>query len=717
MPDTNPIALLKKFWWLALLVLLLMGGVLFLRFTALPGSPEGPPNATPIPFVPTSTAEYQGILRLTLSEPGIYALPWQDLARLGLQDVDPANLRLFNLGQPQPLWVSGTGEARTLYFYGHPLDTPYTAENVYFLTTAPNALPPFAPPTTAYTLANLPALHLEENTIYLPRAEAGRTWFWKTFTAPKTETLEFTLPAVSPGEAALRVTVFGNTEASAIDPDHHLRLSINGTLLTDHFWDGRGSQLIEQSFDAGLLVEGLNTLTLELPGDTGSLVETVLLDWVELDYPHPLLVDQGRARFHGTGANVDLSPFPAPPLVFDLTLTGDGAPVAVSPSENLQFPTTADHEYLAVAPDGFLTPLSIFPTELTPDLRKAQAAYIAIGPPDLLAALQPLLDHRAAQGLTPIAVPLYAIYDQFGGGAAHPEAIHHFLQYAVQNWPTPPQYVVLVGDSTYDPRGYQSSSEINRVPSFFRFTFYGGETVTDVAFAQMDNDNLPDLIMGRIPARTPAQVTTLVEKTLAYEQTPPPERSQHILAIADGQEASFTTDAETFLSYFPDSYTPVLLTPPKGDTTAAGQITSELEEGVLFMSYFGHGSIMMLGKDRIFSVEDGVALTNGDHLPVMINITCLAGLFTHPEAESLTEVMLWNPDGGAVAALAATSLTIPSDQAYLTKAFVEAFAQNPDATLGELFLAAQRMMPVENEGVREVLDTFLLFGDPALRLP
>ncbi|HNB55167.1 MAG TPA: C25 family cysteine peptidase, partial [Anaerolineales bacterium] len=433
--------------------------------------------------------------------------------------------------------------------------------------------------------------------------------------------------------------------------------------------------------------------------------------------PYPTDAKKGRARWPGTHEKIDLTAFSTPPYVFDLTLAENVSPVEITPLTALQYPTVPDHQYLAVAPNGFLTPLAIFPTQLTPDLRTAQADYIAIGPPDLLASLQPLLDHRASQGLAPLAVPLYAIYDQFSGGVAHPEAIRHFLQYATQNWATPPKYVVLVGDSSYDPLGNQYSSEINRVPSYFLYTFYGGETVTDVPFAQLDDDNLPDLVVGRIPARTPEQVATLIEKTLAYEQAPTSERSHHVLAIADGQETSFTTDAQTFLSYFPTDYTSILLAPPKGDTTAAGQITEILNEGVLFMSYFGHGSILMLGKDRIFSVEDGAALTNRDHLPIMINITCLAGLFTHPEAESLTEAMLWNPSGGSVAALAATSLTIPADQAFLTKAFVDALAQNPNATLGELFLTAQRLLPVENEGVREVLDTFLLFGDPALKLP
>lgn len=713
------LSLLKKYRWGILLLagLLLVGGLFFVfrPKTSAPASNIASQNPSATAFVPTSTASFEGILRLTVREPGIYALPWRDLASLGLQGVDPATLRLYNLGQPQTLWYSGTGDNLTLYFYGAPLSTSYTAENVYFLTTVSNQLPRFQI-ANPYPLNDALFLHLEQNLIYLPRTEPEHTWFWKTYTAPKTDAIEFTLPPHSSGEATLRVSVFSNTEASSLDPDHHLRLLFNDTPLSDETWDGRVSHQLSATFSTDLLREGTNTLTLDLPGDTGAVVETILLDWIELEYPHPLIAENDRIAFHGTGETLPLEGFTTPPRLFDLTLAGDGSAIEIAPLADSQAPTTPDHRYLAVGPDGFLTPLALFPAQLTPDLRTAAGDYLVIGPPDLLEPLQPLLDYRTAQGLTPLPIPLYAIYDQFGAGVAHPEAIRNFLQYAYANWATPPKYVLLVGDSTYDPLGYQSSPEINRVPSFFRFTYYGGETVSDIPFAQMDDDGLPDLIVGRIPARTPEQVATLVQKTLEYEQNPP-DTQNRILAVADGQEASFANDAQTFLNSFPGIYTPDLLAPPKGDTNAAGQITDALNDGVLFMSYFGHGSITMLGKDRIFSVEDGETLKNGANLPVMINITCLAGLFTHPDTESLTEVMLWNPNGGAVAALSATSLTTPGDQAYLTQAFVQALTDHPDATLGELLLAAQRQLPIENEGVREVMDTFLLFGDPALHLP
>jgi hypothetical protein len=113
---------------------------------------------------------------------------------------------------------------------------------------------------------------------------------------------------------------------------------------------------------------------------------------------------------------------------------------------------------------------------------------------------------------------------------------------------------------------------------------------------------------------------------------------------------------------------------------------------------------------------DVKSLNNRDHLPVVINMTCLTGLFIHPKVISLMETLLWREGGGAVAMLAPTSLTLPDSQSLLSNAVIDALMTNPRATLGENFLRAQRAIPASNTGAREVLLTFLLFGDPALRL-
>ncbi len=69
-----------------------------------------------------------------------------------------------------------------------------------------------------------------------------------------------------------------------------------------------------------------------------------------------------------------------------------------------------------------------------------------------------------------------------------------------------------------------------------------------------------------------------------------------------------------------------------------------------------------------------------------------------------------------MAVLAPTSLTLPADQSFLSEAFVKALLENPNPTLGQVHLRALNQVPVEAPGSRDVMQTFLLFGDPALRL-
>lgn len=114
--------------------------------------------------------------------------------------------------------------------------------------------------------------------------------------------------------------------------------------------------------------------------------------------------------------------------------------------------------------------------------------------------------------------------------------------------------------------------------------------------------------------------------------------------------------------------------------------------------------------------EDVNNLANITQLPVVINMTCLTGLFIHPKVISMMETLLWFNNGGAVAVLAPTSLTLASSQSVLSQAFIDTWMQRSEETLGDIFLKSQQMVPGNNEDAQEVLLTFLLFGDPALRV-
>jgi hypothetical protein len=661
----------------------------------------------------TTPASDASIVKLLIGEEGLVAL---NPAQLGWNGIDPAAVQVKQGGLVLPTWIDG----ETLRFYAPISPTRYMSETVFWLERGDQITAHISekPIDSLGHLARVDhytaALHLEENLVYAPQAAGGDHWFWAQLPAPITKTIPLTVTAVADGPAHLTIEVWSNTEAPT-EFDHAYRLLLNDQFLGEFAWDGQGPHTIQAEVPAGVLRAGGNTLTLRAPGVKDVVADITFLNRIIVRYPRAFAAQADRLVFESPGGVHSLSGFSGPIEVFDVT-----DPDRITRTRlqaNADFVGEPGRRYWAVGPQGYQSG-RVEAAQLTPDLRAANnaAAYLAIGPIDLLEPLQPLLEWRAEQGLPTMAAPVQAIYDQFGDGRVDPEAIRSFLKHAAQQWAVKPQYVLLVGDASYDTLNFTTPPETNRVPTFLVQTVYGGETASDVGFAQLDEDEQPDIAIGRAPARTAEQVRTFVAKTLAYEQDAPPgEWRSHVLAVADGQEPIFRDDAQRFIDQF-TGYQTSLLNPPAGAPQASEEIVRDLNEGSAIVGYFGHGSVTQWGKDNLFTVKDGAALQNGARLPVIINMTCLTGLFTHSKVQSLTETLLWQANGGAVALLAPTSLTLGSDQSFLSNALVQALLQDRTARLGDVFVQAQRAVPAQNDGTRDVLRTFLLFGDPALKI-
>jgi hypothetical protein len=680
-------------------------------------------------------------LKIFISAAGIYQIDAGQLEAAGwpVENVDFDQIALLYRGRIQPYWTEGQGGDAVLRFYAQDVRSRYTAQNVYWLVDKRSSgqftvgeMGDAEPATSAIDLARtdvgvshgsntyMAVQRLEENAIYAPQVEDREPWFWLSLPAPTSQQFYIELDELVPGSGQITISVWGSTEAPQA-PDHHLRIAINDQQVADEYWDGKGAKLIQVEAPSGILRDGMNKLTLESPGDTGVAADIVLLDQVSLEYPRRLVAVSDYLEFVSSGGKHRLEGFGGPIQVYDVTAPESGQRLEdlKIDSNAIEFEGQRDHRYIAVGPAGHLTPDSLSSALLTPDLINSdlEADYLAIGPRDLLDALQPLLAHRESQGYKPLAVPVEAVYDQFGSGTAGPDAVRDFLRYARNNWKIAPAYALLAGDWTYDPKGYLGSNEANRLPAFLVHTRYGGETASDVLFAQLDDDAWPDIAVGRIPAQTPQQVQVWVEKLLDYEQTAAnADLNAPILAVADGQERTFERDAQGFLDRFPEGVEKLLISPEAGTIGANLEITQRINAGSSLVAYFGHGSVSMWGKDRLFTVEDVSALSNQGIYPVFLNMTCLTGLFTHPEIDSLAETLLWQPRAGAVAVLAPTSLTLATDQSFLSNAFVDAYLAEPSRPIGDVLLEARRQIPESLGGAQDVLQTFLLFGDPAMRL-
>jgi len=694
-------------------------------------------------FSPTSSSQPMPLKILTLDE-GMYSLKANDLRNYGcdLGSIKPDLVKMINQGNDVPIWIEGQGSDLEIKFYGMAMDSRYTSQNPYFLiiddqsvdieyaenevvnidasNNDESGFTENANDISISTDVYLRNEHIEENTVYVPLVEEGDTWLWSSLAAPQQEEYNVLLNNLLANEGKLTLELWASTEAPNT-PDHHIRASVNNVQVIDELWDGVGRYTITKVVPPGVFQDGQNTIKIEAPGDTGAVVDIVYLDWIELEYPRELVAIEDRLEFMSNGKSQRLSGFSGDVSIYEITDPYNVVRIShfETDQEALHFEGISDHKYLAIGPKGYYSPENLEPISTGLNLMDSQNAadYVVIGPSDLLEPIEPLLEHRESQGLKVISIPIDVIFDRFSYGKPEPEGINSFLRYARDNWVTPPKYVLLVGDATYDPRGYISNPNTNRVPTYMVNTTYGGETASDLPYVQFDDDMLPDLAIGRVPAQSSKQVQIFVEKLISYENHSRENVwQQKILAVADHQDPLFKAGAEAFLNQFSDEYQTELLSFQQSPDWGDDLIMKEIENGKLIVSYFGHGSIDMWGKDQLFTTEDAAGLQNQDRLPVVMTMTCLNGLFTHPEVESLAETLLWNINGGAVAVLAPSSLTVITDQQFLSRAIVNNLSSSPESSLGEILLKAQRQIPSENPGAVEVMLTFLLFGDPATQL-
>ena len=672
---------------------------------------------------------------------GIYTVPAAALRSAGfdLTTGSPETLALTHAGRPVAFQVVGQGKNQVLRFYGQaPASAAYTGQSVYWLTSAGAAGPAViaarsaapagaaAPEVTQTTVVSA-TVRAEEQKHYDGMAAAGEDrWLWQSIFAPAEIQAPIQAPHAAAGEAMLRVRLVANSSAP-VDPDHHLILSVNGAQIADEKWDGAGPHVITATVSSGVVRPGENMVTLKAPGDTGAPADSVLLDWIDLTYQRELVLNEGGLTFDGQAAAYDLAAPGELAALWDIT--DPAAPVAVSDYQRsggrVRFASDgAPRRFVAATTAGLRQPAAITPVPggHLRDLPDGADLIIATVP-QFRAALEPLVAARQKQGLRVTVVDVEQIYDSFSNGEPGPEAIRDFIQYARTHWPAPaPRYLLLAGDASYDPRGYLGGAELDLVPTQLVHTAFSGWTASDVWYALPDDSAgvLPALAVGRFPAQNAEQLAAMVAKTLEYEsgdQTATWRRDA--LVVADNDEPGFAEAVKVFGDQL-TGYQARAITVAGDGAGTRQELAQAFAQGTGLLGYFGHGSVELWAQEKILAVDDVAKLTNREKLPIVFTVTCLSGLFQHPIKPSLGEALVRAKNGGAVAALVPSSAAVLPDQRVLAQGLAVALGAsagpNGPKTLGDAVLAAQQSLTNAAGGVREVLLTFNLLGDPTLPL-
>lgn len=393
-------------------------------------------------------------------------------------------------------------------------------------------------------------------------------------------------------------------------------------------------------------------------------------------------------------------------------------------------------------------------TLLIASLTVHAADTLVVCPKDFRQALEPWHKHRKAQGHA------FRWIDNLGS----PDEIRKQIRKSAKSGQA--KFLVLVGDA--DPAmGSNDAVRAVSVPTHFapaRVNIHWGkerDIATDNWYADLDDDQIPDLAVGRIPADTPDELSVIVDKILRYEDCQdyggwrrrvsivacPGNFGPIIDQALENGARKFATEGippgfETTATYgqWRSPYCP---DPRRFQECALGRIN----EGALFWVYIGHGNCRHVDEvslpDRsrfpILRYDDVGRLDCQSGSPIAIFLACYTGRFDDRD-DSIAEEMLRTP-GAPVGIIAATRVTMPYAMTVMGGELMKGYFVHRYQTLGEVFQYAKREMvlgkrdsasarfidtvartlnPKSPDLAAERLEHVLLFhliGDPLLRLP
>lgn len=693
----------------------------------------------------------QPAVRIAVRETGLYLAPRSALARASPELVQtPADrLELYCQGEPVSRAVLGPddgawGEPGSVLFWGEATASAYAPHSVYWLVAgtegrafvqaegAPGDLP-----RADHFMATL---HHEKQAAYYPRIADPKMpdhWFMGRLTDQKPVTIRLDLPGLATeadARPAVRLRLLGLSYFGA-NPDHRTTIAIAGQEVAAEEWDGNVPHTLEAEFPLELLKPGGNEVTLAAAKPEGAEFDISQLDWLELDYPRTFAAPDGFLSFPAAeGLCYTVSSLPAQDVIV-LHLLPDGGvrrlQVAAERAEGTFRAGFADAtgpaggEFVVACPQALLSPVEVVADQPS-SLRAATngADYLAVVHGSLRQALEPLLAHRRAQGLRVLATDLQDVYDEFSHGLAEPAAIRDFVAFARANYQAPaPRFLLLVGDASIDYKGHDPASLANLVPTHLAYTKDLGDTGSDDWFGCIEGDDLvPELAVGRIPARSAEDVAVAVTKTLSYEKNAA-ARPARALLVADDDERAFSATCDEAAAQLDQvGWETRKLYLEKGGANLAELregLLSGINEGGQLVVYVGHAVFDLWATEKILTLQDISALENGGKMPLVISLSCLDGWFyNHRAPRCLGEEWLFNANGGAALYWAPTAMGYPIAHRVMLQEFIKVALSGQYQTIGETVRAAKanmlRRLPTLQG--RELAIMYVLFGDPAAPL-
>jgi hypothetical protein len=356
-------------------------------------------------------------------------------------------------------------------------------------------------------------------------------------------------------------------------------------------------------------------------------------------------------------------------------------------------------------------------TNIQSDRSKGNEPILVIAPDAFISTLNTLVDLKENQGHPVTLVALSTT-----GSTAN--SIKSYISNAYHNWPSPPTYVILVGDV---------DNGANTMPAF---TGLSSETVTDLYYGTVDGDDwIPDVFVGRMPARSTSQLNTMINNLIAYNNLTGTEGWIKKAAFLASNDSNYWEVAESTQNYVisthtqPDGYTGAFPSSPQagGDKLYAhtysagnGQVVDAINNRRALISYTGHGSRTSWGGPS-YSQSNIRNINHTGAFSVVTSFACITGDFN--TTESFGETWLIQPNKGAVAFIGSSSSTFWGPDDTFERAMMDSLYSGSDYAnvVGSFRFDGLMAIETSRPGTgtaqsRYYWESYNILGDPSLEM-
>ncbi len=294
---------------------------------------------------------------------------------------------------------------------------------------------------------------------------------------------------------------------------------------------------------------------------------------------------------------------------------------------------------------------------------------------------------RNQQGVLTEVVTL----DECGGNNS--AAIHDYIKNAYNNWEIPVSAVLLLGDHNADETQGIVSYTMNNHPGGQGYNPY----ISDNRYSDMNNDDLPDVAIGRITGRDFDELYHMINKDLQYERHPTtnphfydrpvtamgfqlerwfqlcsevvngfweyglgkhPVRLNAIYEGHPGSQWSTAENTNSVVNYFGPNglgYIPQTMSHLTEWDAKSSDVNAAINAGAFIVQHRDHGAEELWGEPS-YGIGSIKKLVNPDLTYVMSN-NCLTGKFNYGGQDGCFAEVFHRHQHGALGLIAATEVS------------------------------------------------------------